>query len=479
MLGRQVLGFLPAQIVPALASFASVYLFTRFATPAEYGLFALAMSIAQMGQSVFFYWIQVGATRHLDSARLKGTLAELQSAAYRSHALTFAAFAAIYVITLPMLPLDKPLRRALWFALAIVGLRSLVTVNQAFHRGNLNAARFNFIECAQAVAQLGLGLAALLLTSSRAGGLLAGAVIASLLVATIDARAVITALRHPVARAEIVTLLRFGLPLSASFALNYLLSTSDRMLVEYFLGSAAVGVYSVAYSLMDRVISSIFVAVTLAAFPLAIRAFEREGAAAATLQLRDNGRLLLAVVLPAAALLVCLNHQIAAVMVGEAFRGETQAIMPWVVLAALMAGFQLHLFDHAFHLKRRTLLSLCVTGPAALVNIGVNLLLLPRIGLMGAVWATLAGYAVSLAGSIIVGARVMTVPLDLAEMTRVAAACAVMAAVLLTADMPANVTGLAGAFIIAALSYGAAAVALDVAGLRSRLGAMHAKKKIS
>jgi O-antigen/teichoic acid export membrane protein len=479
MLGRQVIGFLPAQVVPALASFASVYVFTRLASPSEYGLFALAMSIAQMCQSVFFYWIQVGATRHIDSARHSGTFPALESAVYRSHATTFAVLAAVCVAALPLLPLDESVRNAMWFALAIVGLRSLVTVNQAFHRGELRATRFNVIECTQAVTQLGLGLSALLLLQGRAAGLLASAAVASLLVAAIDARAVLAALRRPVARAEIASLLRFGLPLSASFALNYLLSTSDRLLVEYFLGSAAVGVYSVAYSLMDRAISSIFVAVSLVAFPLAIRAFEREGAAAAAIQLRANGRLLLGTALPAGALLICLNHQIAAVMVGEAFRADAEAIMPWVVMAALMAGFQLHFFDHAFHLGRRTLLSLCATGPAALVNIGVNMWLLPRIGLMGAVWATLAGYAVSLAGSIVIGGRVLKVPLDLTELTRVAGACAVMVLAVHTARTPDSVAGLAAACCIALASYGAAALAFDVAGIRSRLGGLWTRESAS
>lgn len=479
MLGRQVLGFLPAHVVPAVASFAGVYIFTRVATPAEYGLFALVMSVAQMCQSVLFYWIQVGATRHVDAARLAGRLPELRSAVYRSHAATFALFAAAFSIALLVLPLESRLRDALWFALAIVGLRSLVAVNQAFARGELRTARFNLVECVQALAQLGFGLLLLQLTAARAGALLVGTVAASLLVLTIDVRAIGSALRRPTPRSEVVALLRFGLPLSVSFALNYVLATSDRLLVEYFLGSGAVGVYSVAYSLMDRAVSSIFIAVGLAAFPLAIRAYERDGPAGASRQLRENGRLLLALAVPTCLLLMCLNRQLAAVMVGEAFRAEASEIMPWVALAALLAGFQIHFFDHAFHLSRRTTLFLWTTGPAALLNIGLNVWLLPRLGLMGAVWATLASYAVSLVASIAVGARVLKVPLDLPELARVLLASAVMVAAVRFADVPGTVAGLAAASGVAVLVFGAMAWALDIAHWRSQLSAARARRSAS
>ena len=467
MLGRQVLNFLPAQAVPALAAFAGVYVFTRVATPAEYGLYALVLSVAQMCQTVLFYWIQVGATRHIESARRDATLPALESAVYRSHATTCALFAAGYTLAIGLLPLGAPLRHALWYALLIVGLRSLVQVNQAFHRGAMRAGRYNLIECTQAVAQLGFGLALLLLTRARTDALLLGTVLASLLVVSIDLPAVGAALRRPVERQEVATLLRFGLPLSVSFALNYILATSDRLLVEYFLGSGAVGVYAIAYGLMDRSLSSLFVAVSLVAFPLAIRALERDGTAAATAQLRDNGRLLLAIALPACTLLICLNGQLAAVMVGSAFRAEAEAIMPWVAVATLLAGFQIHFFDHAFHLSRRTTLFFWSTGPAALLNIVANVLLLPRYGLMGAVWATLASYAVSLAASIAIGRRVLAVPLDLAESVRVGVACAALALAVRALDPPPTLGGLVAGTAVALLAYAVAGVALDIARVRS------------
>ncbi|MDB6002071.1 MAG: polysaccharide biosynthesis protein [Rhizobacter sp.] len=471
MLGRQVLGFLPAHVVPAVTSFVGVYVFTRFATPAEYGLFALAMSVAQMCQSVLFSWVQVGATRHIESSRRNGTLHELQAAVYRSHAATFVLFAVGYAVVLLLLPLEPRVRNALWWVLLIVGLRSLVAVNQAFHRGDLKTARFNVIECTQALVQLGLGLALLVMTTAGAGALLASAAVAASLVLMIDVPAVSDALRRSASRAEVMALLRFGLPLSTAFALNYVLATSDRLLVEYYLGSSAVGVYSVAYGLMDRSVSSLFVAISLAAYPLAVHAYEREGAAAASRQLRSNGKLMLAVTLPICALMICLNKQLAAVMVGEAFRGEAQAIMPWIALAALLAGFQMHFFDHAFHLSRRTSLFVWTTGPAALVNIAANVVLLPRLGLMGAVWATLAGYAVSLATSVIVGARVFKVPLDLPELARVVVACAVMSAAVLATRLPSSVLGLFEGCLVAFASYGAMAFVLDIGNARSRVQA--------
>ncbi len=469
MLGRRVLAFLPSQAVPALASLAGIYLYTRFASPADYGLFALVISVSQMCQSVLFYWIQVAATRNIEAARAAGSLPALEASVYRCHAYTFVLFAACYSVAVATLPLGPPLRHALWFGLAIVGLRSLVNVNQAFNLGALRSARYNLVECTQAIAALALGVGLMAATSARTGALLGALAAATFLVALPDLRRVAGALKRPAPRTEVTALLAFGMPLSISFALNYLLASADRLLVQYYLGAEQVGEYSAAYSLIDRAMSSLIVAVTLAAFPMAIRAFESDGPAGASRQLRSNGRLLVAVALPASALLAVLSPQLAGVMIGPAFRPAAVQIMPWIALAALMSGFQIHFFDHAFHLGRRTRLSLWTTGPAALLNIALNIVLLPRLGIMGAVWATLAGYALSLTASVVLGARVLAVPLDGREAFRVSLATAAMvAAVWLTAPS-LTFSGLIAGAGVALLTYVVAALALDVLDSRKWL----------
>ena len=468
-LARQVLGFLPSQVVPALASFASIYLFTRHTSPGEYGIFALVMSVVLMAQSVLFYWIQVAVTRHVDAAQRDGQLPALQASAYRCLAGTWLAFSLLFAAAMWLLPLAAELKRGLWLAIPIVGLRSLVVINQAFNRGALRTWRYNLIESGHAVGQLALGWALLQGVAAPSVALLCGTLAAGAAAAAVDVPTLWAALKRGVARAQVLQLLQFGAPLSLGFALNYVLATSDRLLVQWLLGAEAVGVYAVAYGLMDRAVSALFIAISIASYPLAIRAFETGGAAAAQAQMRRTGELLLFITLPVCAALMCLNQQLAAVLVGEAFRADAARLMPWVALAALLAGFQIHFFDHAFHLERRTSLFLWTIGPAALVNVLANLVLLPQVGLIGAAWATLLGYACSLAASVVIGARVFKVPLALGQIARAGAATALMLAVLWARNVPGTVWGLLQAVALGGAVYLLAAWVCNVAGLRGHL----------
>lgn len=466
MLAKLFLGFLPSNVIPAATSLVAIYLFTRLTSPEEYGAYALVISVSQMCLSILFYWLQVGAVRHIDEAKREGTLLSLRSTVYRGHLATFAAFLVVYAIALAVLPLRNVAHGALWWGALIVGLRGLVATNQGFHRAELRTGRYNLVECGQALLALVFAVVFLQVFQDRAAALLAGAAAAAAAVLLIDLSAIAQAVQHRASRTQLRSLLSFGLPISASFALGYILSASDRLLVEYFLGSGPVGIYSVAYGLMDRALGSLFIAVSIAAFPLAIRAFEQDGPEGGQRQLRSNGQLLIVLAIPSCVLLMCLSRQLAGVMVGPAFREEAAAIMPWIAVAALLSGFQTHYFDHAFHLTRRTGLFLLTLGPAAALNIVANLILLPRFGLMGAVWATLIAYAAALAASVLVGRRLLKVPMPMGDLLKAAIASAAMGAAILALNPPPTLLGLIGASLLAILLYLVLAWALDVAGLR-------------
>src|SRR5262249_52026288 len=76
-----------------------------------------------------------------------------------------------------------------------------------------------------------------------------------------------------------------------------------------------------------------------------------------------------------------------------------------------------------------------VTAAAATTNIALNVALIPRFGMMGAAWATVAGYAVMavLGGSI--SHRLYPIPLEWASLLRIAAAA--LATFLLSTLAPA------------------------------------------
>ena len=468
MLLRHIRGYAPANLVTAVLSFASIYAYTRLVSPAEYGVYALVISVTLMCQSIFFYWLQVGATRFIARAEADGSIAALNATVYRSFTYCSTIFAAGYLATITLMPMQDTVRRALLLGLALIIAKSLVAVNQSFNRGALRVLRYNIVECGQGLLGLGLSLVLVWTTNLKETGILLGLIAGAILMALLDLRHLVTAFRQRIDRTQLKALLSFGLPLTIGYALNFVLSTSDRMLVEYYLGSAAVGIYSVSYGVVDRALMSVFLAISLAAFPLVIARLEKEGAEAARQQAYRNGTALLSLVLPSCLGLIAAKDHLATVLIGPEFRAQALDIMPWIAVSTLLAGLQIHFFDHAFHLGRRTSLLLWSTGPAALLNIILNVILLPRIGLMGAVYSTLACYMVSIASSMMLGRRAFRIDFPWGPALRILGASMAMALVLKMVSFPLHAWGLVAMIALGGVTYGLAALALDIGGIRTK-----------
>ena len=92
-------------------------------------------------------------------------------------------------------------------------------------------------------------------------------------------------------------------------------------------------------------------------------------------------------------------------MVGPALRDGAAQVTPWIAASALFVGPDHLLHPPAFTLGRRTGLLLVAMSIPAAANVGLNLVLIPRFGLTGAMWATTASYGLGLAASIALGRR--------------------------------------------------------------------------
>jgi O-antigen/teichoic acid export membrane protein len=186
--------------------------------------------------------------------------------------------------------------------------------------------------------------------------------------------------------------LLYGLPLMANEFVAMALSASDRVLIKELTGDyAQVGVYTIGYALAHQINLFMNAALSEAFVPVANRLYGTGGEA----PVRDlKGRMLLPIVYASVgiATMVLAIGQDAIVALAGPDKAPSGAV--FVVVGAVMALYPI--FDIAGYgllLKKRSTAVLLITALATAVSIGVNLLLIPRYGYMGAAWATVASYA--------------------------------------------------------------------------------------
>jgi len=343
-------------------------------------------------------------------------------------------------------------------------------LNLEMVRTRLAALRYLIVSMVKAILALGLGVLLILLGLSAYGpllGLAVGMVFAVLALTRREWHGVRIGKTDP---QLLRALLNYGLPLTATSALAFVINSSDRLLIGWRLGADAAGLYAAGYDLTQQSLVVLMMMVNLASYPIIVRALEHEGVEACQQQLKRSLLLLLAVALPAATGMAVLAPSIAGTLLPPSFREAATQVIPWIALANLFSGVKSYYLDFSFQLGSCTLGQVWVTLAAAILNLALTLWWLPQLGVLGAAYATVAAYALAFGLSWITGGSIFPMPSCPADVPKLFVATGGMAAVLWPTLALHGKVALVGQLALGAGIYGLLLVILDVGGARSRIG---------
>jgi O-antigen/teichoic acid export membrane protein len=467
---RQIIGYMPSTVIPAAVSFLMIYVYTRLLTPLEYGHFSLVFSAVLVIQTSFFFAIPVALTRFYPEAVEQYRREQFLLECY----LLFYILCLLVVVLIGVAAYFSTMRMAVLWGMATLVLitRSAVALNQSVNRISSQMRRFNTVECAHAVLGFALGSLFIYLLGPSAEAVLLGLLIAAAICMFSDPILLLLPFRHNwkrIDRIAVTRLIRFSMPLVVVDITVCLLALSDRFLLESLGGAGALGIYTVAYNLVERPTTLICTAITTATFPIAVQVLQARGQSAGGRQMGINGTILLALIIPGCVGLALCSPYISAVMVGEQFRLGVAVLIPIMCFTALFRGISSHVIDHAFHLAGRTTLALWVYTPSAVVNIVMNLLLIPRYGMFGAAWAGFTCQALAVVTGWVITRRIFPIRWQSAELAKIVVAVLPMAFILNAMTFSLSWGGLFAAVGLGALVFSAAAILINVGGARGAL----------
>lgn len=184
--------------------------------------------------------------------------------------------------------------------------------------------------------------------------------------------------------------LSFGLPAVPGSISAWVIGSSDRYVIGYFLGAASVGIYSAGYNLGSLMI-----------MPAAILGFVLPPTLS---KLYDEGRMnevkthlsyslkySLAIAIPFVFGAAILSQPVLRLFSTPEIASQGYLILPIVALSILVFAFG-SVINHIIILVKKTKISGAAWTIAAVVNLGLNILVVPRIGILGAAITTLFTY---------------------------------------------------------------------------------------
>jgi O-antigen/teichoic acid export membrane protein len=428
-LGRDSLVYGGGAVFAKGIGFFLLPIYTRIFSPADYGViellsviasFVSALLVMGMDSAQSFYFFEQKAAGEPAQARLVGAI--LQWRLTWGAAIVLAATGAA-----PLLNAFFFEGRLDWtyFAVAFAGALLLQLMSQSVEIFRLLYRPWPFVlvTLAQAVGTAGLVLLFVVRFDRGILGYFLGSLVASAIAAAIGWYVV----RDRVDMSKLHSewwprLLRFGAPLVPAGIAMYFMNTSDRWFVQHYHGEAALGVYAVGakFALIMALAIETF---RKAWWPIAMDAMHSPDGPETY---RAIARMFMGAGVAAVVYLAFLSPWLVDWLTAPAYHGAwpVVGVLAW---QSLFYGFYL-VASAGLWKAERTRDAMLLTAAAALLNLGLNWLLVPALGGIGAALATALSYLAWIVASLLLSERLWPVgfalPLFAAQIALGAAAVA-------------------------------------------------------
>jgi len=388
--------------------------FTRYLNPHQFGVLAIVHTVGQLLTVAFEAGVPNATTRFYydertdaDRRRLLTTLFVLVMGIAIAGALV-----ALWLgpLVWPSIAPDVPFHP--YVSLTIVGLVCSVVavVPRQLFRVTSRVRLFSALSLAQGVFTAGVSIALLTVGDLGVMASILGGLIASAVFGVVFLAYLLPYLTWGFSLRRARSALAFGLPDIPVQVGGWALKVADRLILQAYVPLAAVGLYSLGYTLGGTPIGLIAAAVNAGIMPFFYRMASEESP-------RECGRIFSGIAAYNAALFafLALGTMLFAREVILVFATPeylpAEAVVPLIAWGAVFRGLE-NVPVRSIYVAKKTLYLPAVFVVPAALNVALNFVLIPRWGIAGAAWATLLSYPALVGLTLLAAQRLYYIPYD-------------------------------------------------------------------
>jgi O-antigen/teichoic acid export membrane protein len=400
-LGKETAIYGLSTVIGRLLNFLIVPFYANVLLPSENGVISNIYAYIAFVYVIFCYGMEPAYMRFVSSLEL-GDKKQNFSVPFLSLLSTSVIFAiAIHFnssfIAL-LIGLDQSQYQFIQYAGWILCFDSLSVIPFASLRMEQKAKRFAMLKIFNISVNLILNLCLILGFGMHAEGVFIANLIASVLTFLAMMGLVFNQLTFKLSSNLYKEILKFGIPYIPAGLAGIAMQVVDRPIVKALTNDATLGIYQLNYRL------GIFMMLIVGMFDYAWRPFFLNHAKDADAK-QLFAKVFTYFVIGAMAIFLSVSLFIEDIVRMKFFGKEFfppiywpgVEIVPWVLLAYVFTGAYV-VFVVGIYLEKKTKYLPLVSGAGALLNIGANFFLIPRIGILGAALSTLLSYIVMAVG---------------------------------------------------------------------------------
>jgi O-antigen/teichoic acid export membrane protein len=476
-----------ANLMNAIAGVITFPILTRLFSVADYGVMSLIGVTLTLLVGVGKFGLQHATIRfygEIEAGKRPESIDNLYSTALLGVLATSTTVTMLWAVAVPWLPpqswYDTRLPRLLLVTAVLIAIRAVDSILLNLLRAQERTRAVNVYGVLRRYA----GAAVLLLVLFEVAGNLwgfYGATIATELVAVVALAA--WSLRHIRCRWTLFSpplfraLLLFGLPMIGFELSGATLALGNRFVIELTVGAAGLGIYSATYNLCEYIQGIVLSAVSQSVQPMYVRIWENEGREETVAFLRRFLHFYLMLALPSVAGLTAIGDELLPWLASAKYANGA-VLIPWIV-GGMIFDSAMTIFGAGLYLEKRTRTVMILMASCAVLNLGLNVLLVPRLNILGAAVASLASYSALAGAMMFAGRRLLGWPFPLASLFKFAALSVAMYLVVIEVRFGNDIATLLARVATGGFLYLCLILAFDkdarrlFASLRSRLVSVH------
>jgi len=255
------------------------------------------------------------------------------------------------------------------------------------------------------------------------------------------------------------TMLLFGIPMIGYELAGIILNIGDRYMIQWYMGASQLGPYAAAYNLTEMVHGIVVVAFSQAVMPMYLRIWSEQGHAATVKFIEQSLYYYLIISLPIVAGLSAVGGDLLMILASDKYNGGA-LIIPYVIAGLVIDG-AIALLGAGLYIHKNSAYLMKWVVVSAVINIGLNMILIPDYGLQGAAIATLISYALLASSIFIVANRKIKIRLPGWQAAKIASIAYAMYFVVIQIHTSHFIITLALQILTGALFYSLVLLAID------------------
>lgn len=386
--------YLVGQILLMAAGFVSFPILTRMLSVGDYGVLGITTTTISIIVALAKLGVPSSIVRYYSEYNNERGLTELYSTIFFGYGGIAIIISAVFYVVLRiiggylLIPNDIVL-----FASIIVILTSLNVIVTSSIRAEQNTKLYNIIMIAVKYSALLASLLTLYFISKDIYGYYIGQLTAYSIMTYLIVWYFVR--RHKLApskfdRQIFNKTLRFGSYLSWSELIHLMLSYADRYMIQFMIGSSALGIYTAGYNLATYVVEIIMYPINYAIDPIYLGIYQNEGLEKTQAFLSKTLSYFLMFVLPVTFGFAAVGKDLLQLLATNKF-ASADTILFYVVAGNAIYATQV-ILNAGLFIKKKTHVMLRVKVASCFLNIGLNYFLIPINGILGAAQATLVTY---------------------------------------------------------------------------------------